>query len=201
MMKLKKVNKIIISVTLIINVVFIGLTLFDRYNSNLLVCISLFPIIFIPTILNKYTQIKISNSTELIFLSFVFIAQLLGSVIHFYDLISWFDSFVHFISGIFTALLALQLLVVFDKYNPKHKVFNILFLVAITFMIAGCWEIFEFTGDNIFGNNAQKVETGVRDTMKDIICALLGSTLFLVYYLYDIINDNNLKKLICGIKK
>ena len=57
-------------------------------------------------------------------------------------------------------------------------------------MVAAGWEIFEFTADNLFGGNAQRaLETGVRDTMKDIICALLGSILVVIPYIYKSIES------------
>lgn len=203
MTKLKKINIAIIAVSFIINTIFMFLTLIGKYNSNILVCISLYLILFIPTVANKLFKIKISDSVKFIFLTFIFIAQLLGSIIHLYNLIPWFDSFTHFISGILTALFSLQILVLFNKYNPKNKVFNILFCIAFTIMVATLWELFEFSADRMFGYDAQKVlETGVRDTMKDIVCASLGSILFLVCYIYDVIADKNkLKEFIYSIKK
>lgn len=203
MTKLKKINIVIIVVSLIINTIFIILTLMGKYNSNILVCLSLYPILFTPKLVNKLSKLKISDSIEFMFVTFIFIAQILGSVAHFYSLIPWFDSFTHFVSGILTSLFSLQILVLLDKYNPKHKGFNILFMIAFTLMIASFWEIFEFSADNVFGNDAQKVlETGVTDTMKDIICALLGSLLFLAGYIYDIISGKDkVKNFIYSIKK
>ena len=60
-------------------------------------------------------------------------------------------------------------------------------------MVASLWEIFEFTTDNLLGGDAQRVvATGVTDTMKDIICALLGSILFSFCYLYECLKNKTL---------
>lgn len=203
MMKLKKINVVIIIISLIINTIFMILTLFGNYNSNLFVCLSLYLILFIPNIANKIFKINISESMKFVFLTFIFIAQLLGSIVHFYNLISWFDSFTHFVSGVLSGLFSLQLLVLFDKYNSKHKIFNILFSVAFTLMVACFWEMFEFGSDIIFGYDAQNVlKTGVVDTMKDMICAFFGCLLFLTCYIYDILfSKNNLRKIIYNIKR
>lgn len=203
MMKLNKINIGIITISLIINTIFLILTLLGKYNSNILVCLSLYVIVFIPSILTKLFRINISELVRFIFLIFIFIAQLLGSIIHLYDLISWFDSFVHFISGIVSSILSLQLLILFNKHDQKKKVFNLLFSISFTLMVASFWEIFEFSADRIFGYDAQRVlETGVYDTMKDIICALLGSLLFVVSYIYDFLfNKHRFVKFIYGIKK
>ena len=189
---MKKINNIIILSMLIINTGCIGLTLLGKYNSNILVCLSLYLIVFIPKILRKASS-KINDLIELIFLIFILFAQLLGSILHFYGIIYWYDSFMHYISGILTSFLAIILLVLFNKYDEKDKTFNIIFIISITLMVAGLWEIFEFTTDNLLGGDAQRVlETGVTDTMKDIICALLGSVLFSLSYLYECIKKKNL---------
>lgn len=189
---MKKINNIIILSMLIINTGCIGLTLLGKYNSNILVCLSLYLIVFIPKILRKASP-KINDLIELIFLIFILFAQLLGSILHFYGIIYWYDSFMHYISGILTSFLAILLLVLFNKYDEKDKTFNIIFIISITLMVAGLWEIFEFAADNLLGGDAQRVlATGVTDTMKDIICALLGSILFSLSYLYECIKKKNL---------
>lgn len=46
--------------------------------------------------------------------------------------------------------------------------------------------IFEFISDYLLNGDAQRViETGVTDTMKDMICALLGNILFILIYVYN----------------
>lgn len=189
---MKKINNSLIILMLLINTVCLSLSLTGKYNSNIMVCLSLYIIVFLPKILRKF-KLDINNLIELIFLVFVLFAQLLGSILHFYGTINWYDSLMHYISGILTSFLALILLVLFNKYNEKDKVFNVIFIIAITLMVASLWEVFEFSADNLLGGDAQKViETGVTDTMKDIICALLGSLLFSICYLYEYINNKSL---------
>ncbi|MBE6138429.1 MAG: DUF2238 domain-containing protein [Firmicutes bacterium] len=189
---MKKLNRLIILVMLILNTLFLTLTVLGKFDSNILVSLSLYIIVFLPTIIKKIFKIKIIDLAELLFLIFIFLAQLLGSVMHFYGIISWYDSFVHFISGILSALLAIYLLVLFNKYNKKSIAFNILFMFSISLMIAAGWEIFEFTADSLLGGNAQRaLETGVRDTMKDIICAFMGSILIVIPYIYKLSENND----------
>ncbi len=189
---MKKINNILIIVMLITNTLCLTLSLLGKYNSNILVCLSLYIIVFLPKILRKF-KLNINDLIELIFLVFILLSQLLGSVLHFYKIIYWYDSFMHYISGILTSFLAIILLVLFHKYNEKDKVFNIIYIISITLMVACLWEIFEFTADNLLGGDAQRViETGVTDTMKDIICAFLGSILFSICYLYEYIQNKNL---------
>lgn len=185
-------NKFIIVVSCL-NTLFLILTLLGKYNSNILACLSLYLIIFLPKILRKVLKIKIPYLIELIFLIFVFLAQLLGSIMHFYDNIYWYDSLVHLTSGILTSFLAIYLLILFNKYD-KHSIgFNVLYMFSITLLIASCWEFFEFASDNLLGGNAQRViATGVKDTMKDMICALLGCSLVVIDYIYESTNKTKL---------
>ena len=87
----------------------------------------------------------------------------------------------------------MYLLILFNKYDKNSIGFNVLYMFAITLMVAACWEIFEFTADSLLGGNAQRViETGVKDTMKDMICALSGCALVVIDYIYEYLNKSKL---------
>lgn len=189
---MKKTNDILIILMIIVNTICMLLSISGKYNSNILVCLSLYLIIFLPRIVRKFSS-KVNDLIELIFLLFILFAQLLGSILHFYGIIYWYDSFMHYISGILTSFLAVIILILFNKYDDNDKVFNVIFILSITLMVASLWEIFEFTTDNLLDGDAQRVvATGVTDTMKDIICALLGSILFSFCYLYECLKNKTL---------
>lgn len=189
---MKKTNDILIILMIIVNTICMLFSICGKYNSNILVCLSLYLIIFLPRIVRKFSS-KVNDLIELIFLLFILFAQLLGSILHFYGIIYWYDSFMHYISGILTSFLAVIILILFNKYDDNDKVFNVIFILSITLMVASLWEIFEFTTDNLLDGDAQRVvATGVTDTMKDIICALLGSILFSFCYLYECLKNKTL---------
>lgn len=57
-------------------------------------------------------------------------------------------------------------------------------MASITCMSAVLWEIFEYISDYIFDGNAQRVlETGINDTMQDMIATLLGFIIFAIVYI------------------
>lgn len=141
--------------------------------------------ITLPYILEKLFKIKIDSSTKTIYIIFIFMSHFLGVVCDFYGKIAWFDKFTHWLSGILTAYISILLLKYLKVYNKKSKVFNILFIIAFTLMIASLWEMFEFTSSICFHLDPQRVkETGVTDTMMDMIVAFLGSILYSIYYLF-----------------
>lgn len=69
------------------------------------------------------------------------------------------------------------------EVKTKKIIFNIIFIVSFSIALAGLWEIFEFTADNLTGQDAQDfLLTGLDDTMYDLILATFGSILYGIYY-------------------
>ena len=62
-----------------------------------------------------------------------------------------------------------------------------MFILAFSAMCAFLWETFEFVCNILFGGDAQRVaETGVTDTMMDMIVAFIGASIFsLGYYIKE----------------
>lgn len=143
-------------------------------------------------IIQKLFKIEINDNINFIYILFIFLAHFLGVIVDLYGKIYWYDKFVHFLSGIVSSLGAIYLLVKL-KAN-KNILFNILFIISFTMLIASCWEIFEYTSSKLFGLDPQKVlTTGINDTMMDIVVALLGSLLVSIsYYFEHKYNNNNL---------
>lgn len=192
MKKIEITNKLLIVLAALTNTVCLVLTILGKYDSNILVMLSNYALSILPVILRKF-KVNVSDLVELVYLVFVICASLLGSVLHLYGIIYWYDSLVHYISGMLTALLGFILLIDFKKFDKKSYAFNITYIIFVALAVAALWEIFEFSADSILGGDAQKVlETGVMDTMKDIICALLGSILVSVCYLYEYVNNKKL---------
>jgi len=151
-----------------------------------LIIISIIPVLLIPTLLNKFSKIKIEPEIELVYLTFIVIAQFLGGSLNFYYKISFYDKAMHGISGVMTSILALVILVKSKCYKKNPIWVNVLFIICVTLSVAALWEFFEFINDNIFSKDAQKVlTTGVDDTMMDMIMAFIGSLIFSVIYIIE----------------
>ncbi len=186
MMKMKKWNQLVISLILLLNSGFLLQMILSGHHGRILVTLSLYLTVWIPKIVRSILKVQIPERIELVYLIFLFLAQFLGSIVNLYASIYWFDSFVHFVSGILTALFGISVLVWFQKYDHKSVTFNIFFMIAFSMMVASFWEFFEFTVDRISGGDTQKViETGVADTMKDMIVACLGAILVSTYYGFE----------------
>lgn len=192
---MKKINNIIIILSLVIELIYFIMNPIITVD-NILLLLSYIPVIFIPKIFNyifKKSKIKITDDIEFAYLIFLILAFLFGSIMGGYSKIYWYDSFTHLLSGVFTAFMAPILLKWLNRYNKKDIVFNIIYIILVTLSVAVLWECTEFTIDKILGTDTQKVlTTGVNDTMKDMICALVGSILYSIYYLYSLSKKSNI---------
>ena len=192
---MKKINNIIIILSLVIELIYFIMNPIITVD-NILLLLSYIPVIFIPKIFNyifKKSKIKITDDIEFAYLIFLILAFLFGSIMGGYSKIYWYDSFTHLLSGVFTAFMAPILLKWLNRYDKKDIVFNIIYIILITLSVAVLWECTEFTIDKILGTDTQKVlTTGVNDTMKDMICALIGSILYSIYYLYSLSKKSNI---------
>lgn len=168
---MKKINNIIIVVLSVVSYFIALYNLKRKILVRFLIAITILPVLLVPKILRKF-KIKISNKLELSYLIFVVFAYFLGTVINFYDRIPNYDTLMHFLSGVFEAYISIELF-------KKKDLLDILGFVAL---VSVGWEIFEFTASILLKVDPQRVElTGVTDTMKDLIVALIGAILLLIY--------------------
>lgn len=157
--------------------------------SRIMTTFCVFLLVLIPSIIRKL-KFEIEDSLEYIYLVFIFLAQILGSVVNLYSSLWWWDLFVHFLSGIFTSYISIIVLDRFKILKNKNKWFNVIFIICFSLAIASCWEFFEFTADKITGGDTQWViKTGVDDTMEDMLVAFAGSIVFALYYFKNIFKN------------
>ncbi len=168
---MKKINNLIIVVLSVVSYIIALYNLKRKILVRFLIGISSLIVFLVPKIIRKF-KIEISNKLELSYLIFVVFAYFLGTVINFYDRIPNYDTLMHFLSGVFEAYISIELF-------KKKDLLDILGFVAL---VSVGWEIFEFISSIILNVDPQKVElTGVTDTMKDLIVALIGAILILLY--------------------
>lgn len=159
--------------------------------SKILTVLCILPLIMVPYLLDK---IKVYHMDEvLIFFYYLFLllALVMGSLLKFYYKIWWFDLFTHFVSGLMTSIIAFIILQENKLVKKKYRGFGFIFILVFTISIAAGWEYFEFICDKLFHGDAQwVVETGVNDTMTDMLIATLAGLLSSIYYLYYLHKKN-----------
>lgn len=154
-------------------------------NTETLAAIVTLPLVLsLPVGARLIFKIKIDENTEILFFVFIFLAQFLGSCVNLYDLFSWYDVFIHMLSGVLSSYIALLILKSFQK-SKNNIIFDIIFIFGVVFIIAGVWELFEFIIDNVFSTDMQHViDSGVSDTMSDMFSAYVGALFFNIFYYY-----------------
>lgn len=160
-------------------------------------------VLFMPRIIRKIFKIKITYAMELVYVIFIILAQFIGSVINLYNKVWWYDLFAHFLSGVLTTILAMVVMDWFGVYNEKHKWFNVLFMICFTLTIASLWEFTEFATDLIMKTDVQHViDSGVADTMEDMLIAFVGSIIVSISYLVEnkVSKNGFLRKIVSDLK-
>lgn len=172
-----------------------------------------------PIILRKRFLLNIPLILVVAIAVFAFTALILGDGLDFYGKYPWWDSLLHFMSGVVLSFIALWIVhaVMPDSYKVvfRNKYFMALYLLMFTLASGALWEICEYTYDDIFHTNTQQFmqttsgslitdddiplqgHEALRDTMTDLILDFLGGLIIAVYVLirhsYLMNLHNNLK--------
>lgn len=112
---------------------------------------------------------------------FVLFSFLIGSCYGMYDIFKPYDSFLHFWSGFISLKICWNIL---KYYNPPNLIDKILFFIVIFFFslgVSGLCEIVEYLLDKFFNMTTQA--GGLKDTMQDMMYAMTGAFLMIIYYI------------------
>lgn len=171
------------TLTLIIQailVVGLAMFIFRRDWENIFLTILVIALTLIPAFVFRRLRVFIPPEVQLVAVAFVFLSLFLGSAADFYYRFWWWDIALHAGSGFLFGIVGFMVLFLLnqtDRLPPGIRpVFLCFFGVTFAVFVGVLWEIFEFTVDSFFPSiNMQSVETGVKDTMKDLIVDTLGA--------------------------
>lgn len=116
---------------------------------------------------------------------FVYATLFLGEANRFYYDVWWWDVMLHSGSAFAFGLIGLIMLMLsVSRQVIKAKPITLsVFAFSFALMIGVLWEIFEFTGDQLFNMDMQK--DGLNDTMWDFIVNTIGAAIAaLIGYFY-----------------
>lgn len=184
-----KMNKLLTKLLLIIMIIGTPIVaifeFLDNDFSRILTFIAIYPLLFVPLILNKL-KFKLNDLEIFQFYFFLFLADFLGCVLNLYNTLSWYDLFVHFLSGIFTFIFGVIIFRQINNCKIENKKLKVLFCLGLVALVAVLWEIFEFSVDTIIKTDLQhNQQTGVSDTMGDLIVASFGGIISAVYTFFQ----------------
>lgn len=154
------------------------------------ILLTILTVLVICFLFNK-TFIKKSKFTYYCILAFVFSSMYVGNILEIYRVIPFYDKVLHLISGILIGFIGFIIFMNFNKDNINNinKGFLLIFTMSFFIALAGIWEIWEFTTDQLFGFNSQNAS--LIDTMMDIICGTLGGIISLVPVIFYLKNKKS----------
>lgn len=145
-----------------------------KWDTAFLCVTSMFFIVF-PFVLQARFHFYIPRVFSFGLALFVYATLFLGEVNRFYYDVWWWDIALHSTSAFAFGLIGLIILMFnLSRQALTAKPFVLsLFAFAFALMIGALWEIFEFSGDQLFGLDMQK--DGLMDTMTDLIIDAIGA--------------------------
>lgn len=145
------------------------------YNGLLVLAAFLLPAV--PQVLYRLCHLRPVYLLEIVFDGFVLAAVSFASLFGGYELIPCWDKILHFLSGFLFAVLGTA---VYFANKPGHALdpadaFNAsLYTWMFAMMSAVLWEIWEYIVSFSGADPQQVAQTGVGDTMTDIIVCTVG---------------------------
>ena len=110
---------------------------------------------------------------EVVIALFIFAAEILGELLHFYTIFPFWDALLHTFNGFLAAAIGLALVSILNRSDRIAFSLSPFFCVVVAFCfsmtIGVLWEFFEFGMDEMFGLDMQKdtVMTGISSTLLD----------------------------------
>ena len=178
-----KADRLVTALTLIIQVwLGAGLILFfiRRDWENVFLTLTVIGLIVVPAFLLRRIRVHVPPDFQLVATAFVFLTLFLGSAHDFYYRFWWWDMVLHAGSGFLLGIVGWIVLFLLNSTNtlPREMkpAFVSFFAVTFAVFVGVLWEIFEYAVDLIWPSvNMMSQETGVADTMNDLIVDLVGA--------------------------
>ncbi len=178
------------------------------YVLMLIQCILGLLVIGLPSFLEKKWSFDLPNYMSIFYFLFLYCAIYLGEVRNFYYLIPHWDTILHAFSGAMLGAFGFTLITILNNSERVKVALSPLFVCLFAFCFAlavgAAWEIYEFSGDFLFGLNMQKFRTAdgtlligraaLSDTMKDLIIDALGALVVVIIGYFSMLGKRRRSK-------
>ena len=137
----------------------VGSLAFDNYEAFFL-CLLTLVLFLVPPFIEASFSITIPETLEVVIALFIFAAEILGELFHFYTLIPFWDTLLHTFNGFLAAAIGLALVSILNRSDRIAFSLSPFFCAVVAFCfsmtIGVLWEFFEFGMDWVFGLDMQK---------------------------------------------
>lgn len=136
------------------------LQLYRQNYENVFFCVLTLLLLVVPSLVQVTFKTEIPTTLEIIILLFIFAAEILGEIYHFYYRFPFWDTALHTMNGFLAAAIGLSLVDLLNKNERIQFELSPLFTALVAFCfsmtIGVLWEFFEFGVDQLLGMNMQK---------------------------------------------
>lgn len=172
MRRSKKALALFVVLRLIVLACAVGALVFGNYEAFFL-CLLTLVLFLVPPFIEASFSITIPETLEVVIALFIFAAEILGELLHFYTIFPFWDALLHTFNGFLAAAIGLALVSILNRSDRIAFSLSPFFCVVVAFCfsmtIGVLWEFFEFGMDEMFGLDMQKdtVMTGISSTLLD----------------------------------
>lgn len=144
---------------LIVAAIFVR-SIFEARYEHALLCLLVFILFWIPSMLERRLTVEIPSVLESIILCFIFAAEILGEIDSFYIKIPFWDTMLHTTWGFLAAGIGFALVDILNRSHASRLQLAPIYMAITAFcfsMTAGAvWELFEYAMDVFVGFDMQK---------------------------------------------
>ena len=185
----EKAHRLLLIVLQTVMALELGALLWRGQWQNAAVVVGIIGLTVAPVVLRDRLSVRMPYAFQILVLVFVFASLFLGEVREFYLRFPWWDSLLHFGSGLLLGMLGFMLIYLMNEDERVHlrmmPGFMALFAFCFALALGALWEVFEFAADELLGMQMQKPmfgdESGLTDTMWDLVLDTLGAAIVSLY--------------------
>lgn len=159
MRRSKKALALFVVLRLIVLACAVGALVFGNYEAFFL-CLLTLVLFLVPPFIEASFSITIPETLEVVIALFIFAAEILGELFHFYTLIPFWDTLLHTFNGFLAAAIGLALVSILNRSDRIAFSLSPFFCAVVAFCfsmtIGVLWEFFEFGMDWFFHTDMQK---------------------------------------------
>lgn len=135
----------------------------------------------LPRIMKYFLGVHVPLGLEIATAVFLILTLFFGSISNYYEAFHWWDSMLHFASGLILtpwALITMRRLNTHGNEVSISPVFIAFYASCFSVALAALWEMYEFAYDIFLKGNM--TESGLPDTLGDMIANLVSTVIVAV---------------------
>lgn len=136
------------------------LQLLNRNYENVFLCVLTLILFIVPSFIQMTFRVELPITLEIIILFFIFAAEILGEISHFYLIFPFWDTLLHTLNGFLAAAIGFSLVNLLNQNDKVQFELSPIFIAIVAFCfsmtIGVIWEFFEYSMDTFFAMDTQK---------------------------------------------